>query len=352
MFFAGNVPAAAARRIGVHLLREAMTVWAEIDLVSYDRLFPAQDFMPKGSLGNLIAFPLEGSCRKRGTTVFLDPKSLQPFDDQWAFLSTVELLSTETVAALARGFGELATGPDSATYQRPAKPSAGPMPPGKIAAQAGAMLAIDRVGTPPALLVALKHLASLHKPEFYEKEKLRFSTWNTPRFIRCYRETLDQLLLPWALRDKAERAVAEVGSELTVRDGYADDSSMNTELLATLAPEQAAATDVLGRTDLGVLVAPPGSGKTVVGCALIARHRVPTLVIVAANTFSSSGATGSSPTSTSRPSRSGSSAPVATRRRASWMWRWHRASPGATTSRSSLPGTAWSSSTSAITSQR
>jgi hypothetical protein len=77
VFFAGSVAAACARRIGVHLLREAMTVRAELDLVSYDRLFPAQDFMPKGSFGNLIALPLHGGCRKRGTTVFLDPTSLE-----------------------------------------------------------------------------------------------------------------------------------------------------------------------------------------------------------------------------------------------------------------------------------
>ena len=51
MFFAGPVAASAARRIGAYLLREAMTVRAEIDLASYDRLFPAQDFMPKGSFG-------------------------------------------------------------------------------------------------------------------------------------------------------------------------------------------------------------------------------------------------------------------------------------------------------------
>ena len=51
------------RRIGVFLLREAMTVRAaSLDLSSYDRLFPAQDFMPKGSFGNLIALPLQGGC--------------------------------------------------------------------------------------------------------------------------------------------------------------------------------------------------------------------------------------------------------------------------------------------------
>jgi hypothetical protein len=63
--FAGRVPASVARRIGAHLLREAMTIRAELDLASYDRLFPAQDFMPKGSFGNLIALPLEGQCRRK-----------------------------------------------------------------------------------------------------------------------------------------------------------------------------------------------------------------------------------------------------------------------------------------------
>lgn len=63
-----------------------MTVRADLDLASYDRLFPAQDFMPKGQFGNLIALPLHGGCRRRGTTVFLDPRNLEPFEDQWAFL--------------------------------------------------------------------------------------------------------------------------------------------------------------------------------------------------------------------------------------------------------------------------
>ena len=51
MFFTAPVPAATARRVGVHLLREAMTVRAELDLASYDRLFPAQDFLPRGRSG-------------------------------------------------------------------------------------------------------------------------------------------------------------------------------------------------------------------------------------------------------------------------------------------------------------
>src|SRR5690606_37499403 len=58
VFFDQPVPAAAARSMGMGLLRRAMTKRAELDLASYDRFFPSQDFMPKGSFGNLIALPL------------------------------------------------------------------------------------------------------------------------------------------------------------------------------------------------------------------------------------------------------------------------------------------------------
>ena len=48
----------------------------------------------------------------------------------------------------------------------------------------------------------------------------------------------------------------------------------------TLRPQQATRSTDLVAHDLGVLVAPPGAGKTVMACAVIAHHQVPTLVIV------------------------------------------------------------------------
>ena len=60
VFFDQPVAATSARAMGMGLLRQAMTARAELDLGSYDRFFPSQDFMPKGSFGNLIALPLHG----------------------------------------------------------------------------------------------------------------------------------------------------------------------------------------------------------------------------------------------------------------------------------------------------
>jgi len=279
MFFSGPVAASAARRVGAYLLREAMTVRAEIDLASYDRLFPAQDFMPNGSFGNLIALPLQGACRRRGTTVFLDPSTLRPFDDQWAFLSALGRSSPEAIESMAESVRQVAAGPLEPTY-RPPRGQQTPKAPATIMADAGAMLSIDRIGLPPALLAGLKHLASLHNPDYYEKERLRLSTWKTPRFLRCYGESFDRLLLPRGLREAAEAVVAEAGSRLIVRERHPDLARIDVHLQATLPAGQQEALTELCRHDLGVLVAPPGAGKTVLACAVIAHRAVPTLVIV------------------------------------------------------------------------
>jgi superfamily II DNA or RNA helicase len=256
-----------------------MTVRAEIDLASYDRLFPAQDFMPAGSFGNLIALPLQGTSRRRGTTIFLDPSTLRPFDDQWAFLSALGRSSPEAIESMAESVRQVAAGPLEPTY-RPPRGRDGPKAPATIMADAGAMLSIDRIGLPPALLAGLKHLASLHNPDYYEKERLRLSTWKTPRFLRCYGESLDRLLLPRGLREAAEAVVAEASSRLVVREQHQDLARIEVQLQATLPAGQQDAFAALSRHDLGVLVAPPGAGKTVLACAAIAHRAVPTLVIV------------------------------------------------------------------------
>ena len=278
ILFTGPVPASVARRIGAHLLREAMTIRAELDLASYDRLFPAQDFMPKGSFGNLIALPLQGQCRRTGTTVFLDD-ALGPFDDQWAFLSSLQRVTSTVACSMAEQLHEVAAGPMEPAYRRPFLGDA-PKPPASIHAVAGAMLAIDRIGLPPALVSSFKHLASLHNPDYYEKERLRFSTWNTPRLIRCYEETVDELLLPRGLREAATGLAREAGSRLEVRETPSTAPAIDVRLSATLDTDQQAAFGGLRDHDLGVLVAPPGTGKTVVGCAVIAHRATATLILV------------------------------------------------------------------------
>jgi superfamily II DNA or RNA helicase len=280
VLFADPVPASAARRIGVFLIREAMTVRSELDLSSYDRLFPAQDFLPRQGFGNLIALPLQGECRRRGMTVFLDPVTLQPHEDQWEFLSSLERMSARAVTSLAESVGELAVGPISGTYRRPLRPVASQRAPNPIKAVAGAALSIESVGLPPALVAGLKHAASLPNPEFYEKERNRFWTGKTPRLIGCYREELGLIHLPRGLRMRAEAIAVEAGTRLEIGECLPEVEGLRFELRAAMRPDQRRAVEDLAAHELGVLVAPPGAGKTVMACAVIAGLGVPTLVIV------------------------------------------------------------------------
>lgn len=277
IFFSDPVRAASARRLGVGLLREAMTLRAEIDLASYDRLFPAQDFVAKGSFGNLIALPLQGDAVGRGNTVFLDPATLEPAADQWALLSSIPRLSLDDVEAMVKSMLEVSAGPQiTHTVHRAADTPA----PDVVRGELGAMIAVDRIGLPPWLVAQLKHVAALHNPEFYEKQRLRLSTYRTPRFIRCYDESLDRLLLPRGLLPQVTSLFEQAGSRLELTDLRPAPQPVELRFTGDLTDQQLAAVEALHADEHGVLVAPPGSGKTVIACALIARRCQPTLVIV------------------------------------------------------------------------
>ena len=189
-----------------------MTARAELDLSSYDRFFPSQDFLPKAGFGNLIALPLHGECVERGTTVFLNPATMEPWPDQWAFLSSVARIAPEAVSALAESLRPATAGPTLSLADLTA--AGGPPPPPVVRARLGAMLSVERAGLPPAVIAALKHLGSIANPEFYEKQRMRFSTWDTPRFISAYGEDLEWLHLPRGLTEQVERLLVSLGSQL------------------------------------------------------------------------------------------------------------------------------------------
>jgi len=264
--------------LGAALLRQAMTARAELDLSSYDRFFPSQDFMPKAGFGNLIALPLQGERARAGNTLFLDPTTLEPYPDQWAFLSAVARLAPDAVSELASTLRPVDSGPTLSLAELTRQ--GGPPPPPVIRCQLAGWLSIERAGLPPAVVATLKHLGSIANPEFYEKQRMRFSTWNTPRFISCYREDLEWLHLPRGLTERIIELLEGLGSTVEVNDRRAAPDPIDVEFRGTLRPQQATAVADLALHDRGVLVAPPGAGKTVMACAVIAHHATPTLVLV------------------------------------------------------------------------
>jgi len=280
IFFTRPVPAVRARRLGTSLLRETMIARGELELTSYDRLFPNQDFMPKGGFGNLIALPLQKKARALGNTEFID-RELRPWPDPWRGLSLVRRLTPEVLEALLDELPPMQVGVEGALIPARWGRSAPEAPaPESIRCVRGARLSVERSGLPPSLLARIKHLACLHNPEFHKRQKLRLSVYGTPRFVRCYEEDLTHLHLPRGVLDPLESVVRGVGSRLHVEEARVCPERVVLRLEESLSPAQDAAVRDLLRHDEGVLVAPPGSGKTRMACAVIADRCVPTLVLV------------------------------------------------------------------------
>lgn len=96
MFFSEPVSSSLARQLGSYLITETMSQRHELDMKSYDRLFPNQDTLPKGGFGNLIALPLQKAPTDNGNSIFPD-ENLIPYSDQWAYLSEVKKLSLKEI---------------------------------------------------------------------------------------------------------------------------------------------------------------------------------------------------------------------------------------------------------------
>jgi len=281
IFFAQATSAPVGRHIATSLLGEAFQLRGSMHLSSYDRLFPSQDVHTGRGMGNLIAAPLNGKRRKHGTTVFLDPATLEPFDDQWAYLSSIARLSANDVARLSRALSDPQIGHRVRRLQLPTSSKIVPRPAAIIRATFASRITLTANDLGPAMISAVKHAASIRNPEFDARQRARRSTWDTPRFLYSYDETAEgDLILPRGLHALLTELVDSAGSVLRIDDNRAAGDRHEFICMTQLRTEQTAAVRTLVEQDSSVLIAPPGTGKTVIACAAIASRAISTLILV------------------------------------------------------------------------
>ncbi|WP_245933390.1 DEAD/DEAH box helicase [Arthrobacter livingstonensis] len=281
VFFTKAIPGERARQLGTGLIHEAMGLRGSMSLSSYDRLFPSQDVHSGKGMGNLIAAPLNGKRRKHGTTLFLDTTTLEPYEDQWAYLSSLDRLTPAAVSTLIRRLPAVRLGQDVKRLELPQSSKIVPRPALIVRATFAARLTIHSAELGPAMISAVKHAASMLNPEYYERQRQRRSTWNIPRILHFFDETLEgDLILPRGLLPLLRQLVESAGSTLRIEDQRTEGAAADLAFAAVLRPEQQQAVDAMLAAEQGILVAPTGAGKTVIACAAMARRGVPTLILI------------------------------------------------------------------------
>ena len=141
-------------------------------------------------------------------------------------------------------------------------------------------LFVDKTGLPSPLINQIKRLAAFQNPEFYKKQSMRLSTATTPRVIACAEELPQFVALPRGCLGELDAMLRDHGVSVEIEDQRVGGERLRFQFQGRLTSVQQAAADALLAHDIGVFVAPPGVGKTVVGTYLIAARGCSTLVFV------------------------------------------------------------------------
>jgi len=293
IFFKDNIPATLARRMGSVLITKTMSNRYQLDMKSYDRLFPNQDTLPRGGFGNLIALPFQKEAVRKGNSIFID-EDCRPYGEQWKFLSALKRMTLCDVERFSKDLSndrqiiDIRMSPieekDPPWMRLPSgkrryKPIIRDLP-DKVELIIANRIYIRTAGVPSVLLNQLKQLSAFKNPEFYKKQSMRLSTFLTPRIISCSEIIDGYLSIPRGCLEDVVCLMEQYGIGVDMRDERVAGSKVKFKFYGELTKEQKTISRIILKNDMGVLVASPGTGKTVMAIHTIAKRRTNTLILV------------------------------------------------------------------------
>ncbi len=282
IFFEKNIKALTARKLGSLLLSKTMEI-SNISITSFDRMFPNQDTMPKGGYGNLIALPFQYEPSKYGNTIFVDRNFIQ-INNQIEYLKSIhKLTELEVFDKIEKLSGEtIDIGHEIVNMNKEVltKSKSNIEYPKSIKVTLNDMVYIDKANMPSIVKNSFRRLATFANPEFYKMQKLRMSVHNIPMVIDCSKEDDKYLKLPRGTYEYLENLCKANNIKIIKTDKRFKGKKIDVTFTGTLREEQQKALENLLKYDNGILCAPTGFGKTVIGCKLIDNRKVNTLILV------------------------------------------------------------------------
>jgi len=273
IFFEEPYEAFRSRKIMMTLLQKADLISAFDKNSSFDRLFPNQDYHSKKGLGNLIALPLNKTSLNNGNSCFIDLDTLQSFDDQWAFLKTISRVAIGQLNNIYKeqtNQDELSTG----LFQKEQPIT------GKIAIVLNNEIHISRIGLSASLVGFLKEELNFANNEYQVKKNINKNTFGVKRYFKLLKETSESISIPRGFIGRLLRFCKEQQIDYVLEDKRKKAEPISFKGSIELREYQLPAQQAATKKDFGIIVAPPGSGKTVLSLAIVKDKQQPTLILV------------------------------------------------------------------------
>ncbi len=287
LLFSEPISVETARKFGAALLTKGADFVNMKSFQSYDRMLPAQDHMPQGGLGNLIALPLQGQALQKGNSAFVNER-WEAYPDQWEYLRNAKKISKEFVEERTKEWtpqgvlGVLSTAEtEKAT---PWKKEKFPFHKSDVAGELRVVLAdqiyVDTANLKPRFQNMLRRLASFQNPAFFRHIAMGYSIKGISRILCCYQDIDGYIALPRGKGEELQSCLDAADVPFSVQDERQLGQSIHVNFQGTLYPEQQMAADAMLAQDTGMLSAATAFGKTAVGAYMIAQRKVNTLILV------------------------------------------------------------------------
>lgn len=268
IFFKDKYPAYKSRNVVINILRIAKIIDQFEKEDAFDRLFPNQDMHSGEGFGNLIALPLQGESRNAGNTIFLDWKNnSEIFVDQWEYLSKAEKVPLKKLDELYGLFNE---------EDKILKPNAK----NKLKLVLREQIFIGKNNLPKSVVNFLKEKLNFANLEVVIRKRMGVGVYGLEKYFKLIENQGDKVAIPRGFFNELVDFLNEQNIKFEITDERSKLKPVKFETSHKLFDYQEEAVSEILASEKGLLVSPPGSGKTIIGIDIVAKLKQPTLILV------------------------------------------------------------------------
>ena len=271
VFFEQPYPAHRSRKIFISILQRSGIFSIFDKSSSFDRLFPNQDYLSGKGFGNLIALSMHKHTWKKGNGCFIDVETAEPINDHWKFIGNIKKVTVTELNSLYETLTETTPFAETRKSQTDS---------GSLTITLTNNIKISRTGMSGELITFLRDELNFFNSAYFVKKQMSRNLKDTERYFKFIEDTEHEVIIPRGMTG----ALLAFCAKHSIKYEFVDDRKKLNPVVfnwnLTLRDHQKAAVNVALRKDFGVIVAPPGSGKTIIGLKIIAEKQQQALIVV------------------------------------------------------------------------